>query len=112
MTWRILAIGGATMKRHLALFALVSVLLAGCGSTIKIGAKVNWRDQEYVVVKPVPRGTPITCNLGSLTYGGATYAVCTAPRRLIFHDSFMDHYTFMVIQKKDSSWVAVELGEH
>ncbi len=73
---------------------------------MQIGDRFRWHGQEYMAVETLPRGTPIACDLGNLGYDGTTYAVCTAPRQLIFH------YTFIVIHKGYSSLVAVVLGEH
>ena len=90
----------------LGLSAFVSTLCVGCGPTVNTGTKITWHGQEYVIDKPLPQGTPITCNLGNLDYGGSTYAVCTAPKRLVFH------YSFIVIRNGYGSWVAVAVGEH
>ena len=90
----------------LILSSVVSTLLVGCGPTMKVGGKITWRGHEYLIDKPLPRGTPISCNLGSLNYDGTSYAVCTSPKRLFFHA------TYVVLKNGDSSWVAVALGEH
>ncbi len=75
----------------LALCILAGVTCARCG-IMQSGDKFYWQRQLFLVTTELAHGTPISCDLGHLTYRGTRYGVC----RLRTHEEFVDSRTIVL----------------